>query len=199
MGLNKHLNLDMNALEISLLKINLKLGKVDPTLFTKRVDNDLFICQIYVDDIFWITGSSCEDISKIMVKKFEMSMMGEFNFFLGFHIKQLKEGTFISQTKYIQGILKKFGMKDAKLINTPIGINGHLDLDTEGKSIDQKVCRSMIGSLLYLCASRLDIMHSVCMCARFQASPKECHLRGVKRIMRYLLHTSNLGLCYPKG
>jgi hypothetical protein len=90
-------------------------------------------------------------------------------------------------------------MKDAKLINTPIGINGHLDLDTEGKSIDQKVCRSMIGSLLYLCASRLDIMHSVCMCARFQASPKECHLRGVKRIMRYLLHTSNLGLCYPKG
>jgi hypothetical protein len=77
MGLNKHLNLDMNALEISLLKINLKLGKVDPTLFTKRVDNDLFICQIYVDDIFWITGSSCEDISKIMVKKFEMSMMGD--------------------------------------------------------------------------------------------------------------------------
>jgi hypothetical protein len=62
-----------------------------------------------------------------------------------------------------------------------MGTNGHLDLDTGGKSIDQKVDRSMIGSLLYLCASRLDIMLSVCMCARFQANPKEVHLRAVKK------------------
>jgi hypothetical protein len=71
-------------------------------------------------------------------------------------------------------------MKDAKPIKTPMGTNGHLDLDTEGESIDQKVYRSMIGSLLYLCASRLDIMLSVCMCARFQADPKEAHLTAVK-------------------
>jgi hypothetical protein len=88
-------------------------------------------------------------------------------------VKQLQEGTFISQTKYIQDILTKFGMKDAKPIKTPMGTNGHLDLDTGGKSVDQKVYRSMIGSLLYLCASRPDIMLSVCMCARFQADPKE--------------------------
>ena len=78
-------------------------------------------------------------------------------------------------------------------------LNGHLDLDMGGKAVDQKVYRSMIGSLLYLCASRPDIMLSVCMCARFQAAPKECHLRAVKRILRYLVHTPNLGLWYPKG
>jgi hypothetical protein len=110
-------------------------------------------------------------------------MMRELKYFLGFQIKQLQDGTFISQTKYIQYILKKFGMKDGKPIKTPMGTNGHLDLDIGGKSVDQKVYRSMIGSLLYLCASRPDIMLSVCICARFHANPKEIHLRVVKRIM----------------
>jgi hypothetical protein len=89
-------------------------------------------------------------------------------------------------------------MKDAKPIKTPMGTNGHLDLDMGGKSVDQKVYRSMIGSLLYLCASRPDIMLSVCMCARFQADPKEVHLRVVKRIMRYLVYTPKFGLWYPE-
>jgi hypothetical protein len=134
-----------------------------------------------------------------MIHKFEMSMIGELKYFLGFQIKQLQEGTFISQTKYIQDILKKFGMKNGKPIKTPMGTNGHLDLDMGGKSVDQKVYRSMIGSLLYLCASQPDIMLSVCMCARFQANPKEVHLRDVKRIMRYLVYTPKFGLWYPKG
>jgi hypothetical protein len=126
-------------------------------------------------------------------------MMGELKYFLGFQVKQLQEGTFISQTKYIQDILTKFGMKDAQPIKTPMGTNGYLDLNTGGKSVDQKVYRSMIGSLLYLCASRSDIMLSVYMCARFQADPKEVHLRAVKRILRYLIHTPKFGLWYPKG
>jgi hypothetical protein len=126
----------------------------------KTVAKDLFICQIYVDDIIFgsTNKSSSEEFSRIMIQKFEMSMMGELKYFLGFQIKQLQEGTFISQTKYIQDILKKFGMKDSKPIKIPMGTNGHLDLDTAGKSVDQKVYRSMIGSLLYLCASRPDIM-----------------------------------------
>jgi hypothetical protein len=120
-------------------------------------------------------------------------------YFLGFQIKQLQEGTFISQTKCTQDILKKFGMKDAKPIKTPMGTNGYLDLNIGGNSIDQKIYRPMIGSLLYLCASSLNIMLSVCMCARFQADPKECHLRAVKRILRYLIHTLNFRLWYPQG
>jgi len=134
-----------------------------------------------------------------MTKRFEMSMMGELKFFLGFQIKQLKEGTFISQTKYTLDMLKKFDMEKAKPIKTPMPTNGHLDLDEKGKAVDIKVYRSMIGSLLYLCASRPDIILSVCMCARFQANLKECHLVAVKRILRYLVYTPNLGLWYPKG
>jgi hypothetical protein len=110
----------------------------------------------------------------------------------------MKEGTFLCQTKYVKDILKWFYMADSKPIKIPMALNGHLDLN-EGKSVDQKVFRSMIGSLLYLCAFRPDIMLSVCMCARFQANPKECHLIDVKRIFRYLVHTPNLGLWYPKG
>jgi hypothetical protein len=132
-----------------------KVGKAGPTLFTKTIAKDLFICQIYVDDIIFgsTNKSSCEEFSRIMKQKFEMSMMGELKCFLGFQIKQLQEDTFISQTKYIQDILKKFGMKNDKPIKTPMGTNGRLDLDTGDKSVDQKVYRSMIGSLLYLCAS----------------------------------------------
>jgi hypothetical protein len=99
-----------------------KVGKADPTLFTKTIAKDLFICQIYVDDIIFgsTNKSTCEEFSRIMIQKFEMSMMGELKYFLGFQIKQLQEGTFISQTKYIQDILKKFGMKNAKPIKTPM-------------------------------------------------------------------------------
>jgi hypothetical protein len=108
----------------------------------------------------------CEEFSRIMTNKFEMSMMGELKFFLGFQIKQLKEGTFICQTKYTHDMLRKFDMEKAKPIKTPMPTNGHLDLDKDGKVVDQMVYRSMIGSLLYLCASRPDIMLSVCACVQ---------------------------------
>jgi hypothetical protein len=172
------------------------IGKADSTFFTRKVDKDLFVCQIYVDDIiFGCTNKSfCDEFSKIMTDGFEMPMIGELNFFLGFQIKQLEDDTFIRQTKYTHDLLKKFGMNKAKPIKTQMGTNGHLDLDMGGKSIDQKVYRSMVGSFLYLCASCPDIMLSVCMCARFQAAPKECHLRAVQRIMRYLVLTPYLGV-----
>jgi hypothetical protein len=86
----------------------------------------------------------------------------------------------------------------ARPIKTPMGTNRHLDLDLDGTSVDQKIYRSMIGSLLYLCASMPDIILSVCMCTRFQVALKDCHLRAVKRIMKYLVLTPNLGLWYRK-
>jgi hypothetical protein len=199
-GLKQALRAWYECLWDFLITNGFKVGKADPTLFTKTIAKDLFICEIYVDDIIFgsTNKSSCQEFNRIMIPKFEMSMMDELKYFLGFQIKQLQEGTFICQTKYIQDILKKFGMKNAKLVKTTMGTNGHLDLDTGGKSVDQKVYRSMIGSLLYLCASRPDIMLFVCMCARFQENPKEVHLRAVKRIMRYLVYISKFGLWYPR-
>jgi hypothetical protein len=134
-----------------------------------------------------------------MLKEFKMSMIGELTFFLGFQIKQMREEIFISQEKYTKDLLKGFKMDECKPIKTPMPSNRLLDLDEGGKSIDQTLYRSMIGSLLYLTTSRPDIMFSVCMCARFQASPKETHLVAVKRILRYLKHTPSIGLWYPKG
>jgi hypothetical protein len=152
-----------------------KIVKADSTLFTRKVEKDLFICQIYVDDIiFGSTNQSfCDEFSKTVTDRFEMLMIGELKFFLGFRNKQLEDGTFFSQTKHTRDILKEFGTDKAKPNKTTMGTNGHLDIDMGGKSVDQKLYHSITGSLLYLCASRPDIMLSVCMCARFQATPKE--------------------------
>ena len=111
----------------------------------------------------------------------------------------MDHGTFVSQDKYLKDILKKFDMENCKPNKTPMATNAHLNLDVEGKSVDQSLYHFMIGSLLYLTASRPDIMFSVCLCARFQANPKESHLSALKRILRYLKHTPNIGLWYPKG
>jgi hypothetical protein len=200
-GLKQTLRAWYECLRDFLITNAFKVGKADPTLFTKTCNGDLFVCQIYVDDIIFgsTNQKSCEEFSRVMMQKFEMSMMGELNYFLGFQVKQLKEGTFISQMKYTQYLLKRFGMKDAKPAKTPMGTKKHLDLNKGGKSVDQKTYQSMIGSLLYLCASRPDIMLSACMCARFQSDPKECHLVAVKQILRYLVSTHCFGIWYPKG
>jgi hypothetical protein len=182
-GLKQALRIWYECLRDFLIENGFRIGKADFTLFTRKLGKDLFVCQIYVDDIiFGSTNKSfCDEYSKIMTNRFEMSMMGELKYFLGFQIKQLEDDTFICQTKYTHHLLKKFAMDKAKPIKTHMGTNGHLDLDMSGKSVIQKVYCSMIGSLFYLCVSRPDIMLSACICARFQAAPKECHLRTVKK------------------
>ncbi|GJZ58082.1 retrovirus-related pol polyprotein from transposon TNT 1-94 [Tanacetum coccineum] len=148
-----------DRLKAFLIKHEYKIGMVDNTLFTKKKSSNLIIVQIYVDDI--IFGSTCQDMcdefAKIMHDEFEMSMMGELNFFLGLQIKQMED-------------------------------------DKECESVDSTKYRGMIGSLLYLTASRPDIMFSVCLCARFQEAPKTSHLKAVKRIFRYIKGTTHLGL-----
>jgi hypothetical protein len=129
----------------------------------------LFVLQIYVDDIIFESTNQyfCEEFGKMMDNEFEMSMIGELSYFLGLQIKQLKNGIFMSQGQYIKDMLKKFGMNESKAISTPMGTNDNLDSDTSGNMVDQKLYRSMIGSLLYVTASRPDVMFSVCICARF--------------------------------
>jgi hypothetical protein len=126
-----------------------------------------------------------------MSREFEMSMMGKLQFFLGLQIKQSKEGTFVHQAKYTKDIVQKFKMEDSKSMMTPMSMTTALDADE-----DQKEYRSMIGSLLYLTATRPDFQFLVCLCARFQASPRTSHRQAVKRIFRYLRHTPDFGLWY---
>ncbi|GJX59652.1 retrovirus-related pol polyprotein from transposon TNT 1-94 [Tanacetum coccineum] len=167
-----------------LIKHEYKMRMVDNTLFTKKKSLNLIIVQIYVDDI--IFDSTCQDMcdefAKIMHDEFEMSMMGELNFFLGLQIKQMEDGIFFNQSKYIKEMLKKFGLKDSKPMKTPMSSDTKLTKDEECESVDSTKYRGMIGSLLYLMASRPDIMFSVCLCVRFQEAHKASHLETIKRI-----------------
>nr|GEU82519.1 hypothetical protein [Tanacetum cinerariifolium] len=174
-------------------------GSIDLTLFISKDEKDILIVQIYVDDI--IFGSTnlklLKQFEKLMHIKFEMSMMGELNFFLGIQIHQSPRGIFINQAKYAQEILIKHGMTSCDSIGTPMATK-HLDANLSETPVDQTKYRSMVGALMYLTASRPDIVHATCYCARYQAKPTEKHLTAVKQIFRYLKDTINMGLWYPK-
>nr|GEV07888.1 ribonuclease H-like domain-containing protein [Tanacetum cinerariifolium] len=148
-----------------------------------------------------IFGSSnpqlCSEFKALTHEKFQMSAMGELNFFLGLHVLQKKDGIFLSQDKYVGDILKKFGYSNVRSANTPMDKENPWGKDGNSKDVDLHLYRSIIRSLMYLTASRPDIMFTVCTSARHQVTPKECHLHTVKRIFRYLKIHPKLGIWYP--
>ena len=146
-------------LKTFLLNKGFKMGSVDKTLFLLKQGNDTLLVPIYVDDIIF-GGSSHALVAKfadLMSREFEMSMMGELTFFLGLQIKQTREGTFVHQGKYTKDLLKKFDMGEAKPLSTHLSTTMLLDTNEEGEVMDQKEYHSMIGSVLYLMATRPDI------------------------------------------
>ncbi|GKB55542.1 putative ribonuclease H-like domain-containing protein [Tanacetum coccineum] len=162
-----------------LLENGFRRGTIDKILFIKKNKSDIMFVQVYVDDI--IFGST----KKSMCTKFE-------------EVKQQPDGIFINQDKYVADILNKFDFCSIKIATTPIESNKPLVKDEDGVEVDVHEYRSIIGSLMYLTASRPDIMFVVCACARFQVTPKASHLHAVKRIFRYLKHQPKLGLWYPR-
>nr|GEV06115.1 hypothetical protein [Tanacetum cinerariifolium] len=188
-----------NELSKFLLSKRFSKGSIDPTLFITKYRGDILLVQIYVDDI--IFGSTNPNLSKrfkkLMHSKFEMSKIGELKFFLGIQIHQSPRGIFINQAKYAQEILKKHGMTSCDSIGTPMA-SKHLDADLSGTPVDQTKYRSKVRALIYLTASRPDIMHATCYYARYQAQPTEKHLIAVKRIFRYLKYTIHMELWYLK-
>ncbi|GKE11215.1 hypothetical protein Tco_1414766 [Tanacetum coccineum] len=127
-----------------------------------------------------------------------MSSMGELTFFLGLQVQQKEDGIFISQDKYVAEILKKFNYTDVKSASTLVDLEKPLVKDGDADDTDVHLYRSMIGSLMYLTASRLAIMFAVCACARFQVSLKTSHLLAIKRIFRFLKGKPTLGLWYSR-
>ncbi|GJT93033.1 putative ribonuclease H-like domain-containing protein, partial [Tanacetum coccineum] len=171
----------------------------DKTLFIKSQQGLFCSSHLSNDIIFGSTKKElCEEFEKLMKDKFQMSSMGELTFFLGLQVQQRKKGIFISQDKYVHEILRKFNYTDVKSASTPTDLEKPLVKDADADDVDEHLYRSMIGSLMYLTASRPDIMFAVCACARFQVSPKTSHLLAVKRIFRYLKGKPSLGLWYSK-
>nr|GEV73636.1 retrovirus-related Pol polyprotein from transposon TNT 1-94 [Tanacetum cinerariifolium] len=175
-------------------------GVVDPTLFTWKIGKYILLVQIYVDDIIFASTdpNACDIFSNEISSKFQMSMMGQMSFFLGLQVSQSPEGIFINQSKFPLEILKKFGMDSCDYVDTPMVDRLKLDEDPLGIPVDQTRFCSMVGSLMYLTASRPDLIFSVCMCARYQASPTKKHIEALKQVFWYLKGTINWGLWYLK-
>ncbi|GJZ40874.1 retrovirus-related pol polyprotein from transposon TNT 1-94 [Tanacetum coccineum] len=173
-----------------LLSQEFSKGTVDPTLFIRRQGKDILLVQIYVDDIIFAstTPELCDQFSKIMCSKFKMSMMGKISFFLGLQISQSPRGIFLNQSKYALESLKKYGMESSDPVDTPMVEKSKLDEDTQGKVVDPTHYRGMIGTLMYLTASRPDLTFFVCMCAWYQAKPTEKHLHAtlITRVAKIL-------------
>ncbi|GJT30466.1 putative ribonuclease H-like domain-containing protein [Tanacetum coccineum] len=174
------------TLSTFLLKSGYRRGTIDKTLFIKKDKNDIMLVQVYMDDI--IFGSTkrswCDEFEALMKSRFQISSMEELTFFLGLQVKQKEDGIFISQDKYVAEILKKFDFASVNTASTPIETQKSLTKDKEVADVDVHLYRSMIGSLMYLTASRPDIMFVVCAYSRFQVTSRTSYLNAVKRIFR---------------
>nr|GEV04326.1 retrovirus-related Pol polyprotein from transposon TNT 1-94 [Tanacetum cinerariifolium] len=181
-GLNQAPRAWYDTLLRFLLANGFSKGVVDPTLFIRKKGKHTLHVQIYVDDIiFALTDPrDCDRFSKEMSSKFQMSMMGQVSFFLGLQFSQNPRGIFINQSKYANEILKKFDFHKSDPLDTPMVERSKLDEDLSEIPVDQTRYRSMIGSLMYLTASRPDLVFAVCMCARYQSKPTKKHLEAVK-------------------
>ncbi|KAK1406136.1 hypothetical protein QVD17_41423 [Tagetes erecta] len=151
-GLHQAPRIWYETLSKHLLEHGFTRGQIDPTLFMKRENEELLCVQVYVDDIIFgsTSASMCKEFEEIMKSRFHMSSMGEINFFLGLQVKQSADGIFINQSKFVEKLLKKFKMQDCQTIRTPSDVNCKIQPDSKGKSVDQTLYRSMIGSLIYL-------------------------------------------------
>nr|GEW63898.1 ribonuclease H-like domain-containing protein [Tanacetum cinerariifolium] len=170
------------TLSTYLLENGFRKGIIDKTLFIKKDKNDIMLVQVYVDDIIFgsTKKSLCTEFEGLMHKKFQMSSMRELTFFLGLQVMQKDDESFISQDKYVVDILKKIDFSLVKTASTPIETNKALLKDEEAEDVDVHLYKSMIGSLMYLTASRPNIMFVVYACARFQVTPKISHIHAVK-------------------
>ncbi|GKA91241.1 putative ribonuclease H-like domain-containing protein [Tanacetum coccineum] len=188
------------TLSTFLLKNGYTRGTIHKTLFIKKDSKDSILVQVYVDDI--IFGSTkkawCDEFEDLMQSEFEMSSIGELTFFFGLQVEQRSDGIFISQDKYVADILRKFDLESMKTATTPYEPQKPKDKNGPDDDVNVYLYRSMIGLLMYLTASRPDIMFAVSTCSRFQVTPKTSNLLAVKRIFKYLKGQPKLGLWYPR-
>ena len=182
-----------NCITIS-IQIGFQRINDNNSLYVKEgLDKKIVLAKIFVDDtLFTRNDDLCKEFLEKMNKEFEMSMFGEIKFFVGLQIQQSKNGIYITQSKYIKEILKKFGMEDCKLVGTPMCIGLNITKDDESKEVDQALYRSMIRKLQYVVYTRPDIA----LLVRFSAKLRENHMMAIKKIMRYLKGTEDYGLQY---
>lgn len=172
-------------------------------LFLQKLEMEenysLFV-YMWIDLIFIGNNSAMiENFKRSMMVEFEMSDLGKMHYFLGIEVIQSASEFFISQKKYAQEMLVRFRMADCNPASTPMEMGLKLVRDPEGRKIDNTLYKQIVGSLMYLTATRPDIMHAVSIISRYMEFPTEMHLVAAKRIFRYLQGTLEYGLFYKKG
>nr|GFA28381.1 copia protein [Tanacetum cinerariifolium] len=182
-GLYQALRAWYTRLSTFLLKHHYRRGTIDKTLFLKKDSRHIILVQVYVDDIIFGSKNKawCDEFEVLMKGEFEMSSMGDLTFFLG-----------------LQDMLKKFDMESVRTATTPYEVPKHKSMVDPDDAVNVHLFRSMIGSLMYLTASRPDIMFAVSACSRHQVTPLTSHLNAVKKIFKYLKGQPNLGLWYSR-
>lgn len=190
-----------SRIDSHLIKLGFRRSENEVTLYTKQDEDGLqLVVSLYVDDML-VTGSNTKMINTFKMEMqdvFEMSDLGTMNYFLGMEIKQCSSGIFISQKKYAIDILKRFKLDSCKEVATPLVQNEKISKDDGEKLEDSSAFRSLVGSLLYLTATRPDLMFSANLLSRFMSSPSNVHMGIAKRVLRYIRGTSNLGIWYLK-
>lgn len=173
----------------------------EATLYVKHHDIDILIVSLYVDDLL-VTGNNIDYVQNFkqeMKKVFEMTDLGLMSFFLGMDIRQGQNEVFLCQTKYAKEILKKFQMNECKAVSTPMNQKEKLCKDDGAEKIDEGYFRSLIGCLMYLTATRPDILNVVSILSRFMHCPSELHLRAAKRVIRYIKGTTDFGVKFKRS
>lgn len=170
-------------------------------MFVKAGDGGkILIVSLYVDDLIY-TGN-CEsmivEFKESMKQEFDMSDLGKMRYFLGVEVLQCSEGIYISQKKFAKEVLERFGMEGSNSVYNPIVPGVKLSRDEGGVRVDATRYKQMVGSLMYLTVTRPDLMYVVSLASRFMASPTEMHSQVLKRVLRYVKGTVNLGIFYKR-
>lgn len=185
-----------NKIDDHLLSIGFKKSLSEATLYVKHQSNEVLMISLYVDDLL-VTGNNAgmiQEFKQEMMKVFEMTDLGLMTFFLGLEIKQAEYEVFICQKKYVKEILKKFKFQECKEVSTPMNQKEKLCKEDGADKADEGYFRSLIGCLMYLTATRPDILNAVSILSRFMHNASELHLRAAKRIIRYVKGTSDFGV-----
>ena len=160
------------------------------------------IVSLYVDDLIF-TGNNEEmfkDFKESIMREFKMSYLGRMKYFLGVEVVQTTDFIFICQKKYAKEVLERFGMEQSNAVQNPIVLGMKLKRNMDNATnVNATEYKQLVGSLLYLIATRPDIMYAVGLVSRYMENPMEMHLLTAKRILRYLQGTKDFGLFYKKG
>jgi hypothetical protein len=174
----------------------------EQTLFTRRTqEGRIIIVSIYVDDLIF-TGNDevmLSDFKNSMLREFDMTDLGKMRFFLGIEVLQKSDGIYICQRKYALEVLRRFGMMESNSVGSPIVPGFKISRNEDGNTVDETYYKQLVGSLMYLTATRPDMMFVICLISRYMTRPMEIHLQAAKRALRYLKGTVNYGIHYKRG